>query len=45
MPQERSEKHEEARNSLPDELKAVFDSLVEDYKFAATVRHCRGDVS
>jgi hypothetical protein len=30
----RSEKHEQARNILPDELKPVFDELVEDYKFA-----------
>ena len=45
MTQERSEKHEEARNSLPDDLKPAFDSLVEDYKFAATVRHGRGYVS
>ena len=45
MTEERSEKHEEARNSLPDDLKPVFDNLVEDYKFAATVRHGRGYVS
>ncbi len=30
----RTEKHEQARNSLPDDLKPVFDELVEDYKFA-----------
>ena len=41
----RIEGYEEARNSLPDDLKPVFDSLVEDYKFAATVRHGRGYVS
>ena len=31
----RTEKHEEARNSLPAELQAVFDELVADYRFAA----------
>lgn len=35
----RSEKHEEARASLPDELKPIFDTFVEDYRFAATIRH------
>ena len=30
----RTAKHEEARNTLPDDLKPVFDELVEDYKFA-----------
>jgi hypothetical protein len=35
----RSEKHELARNSLPDDLKPVFDELVADYKFSAAVRH------
>jgi hypothetical protein len=35
----RSEKHERARNSLPDELKAVFDDFVADYQFAGTKRH------
>jgi hypothetical protein len=35
----RSEKHERARNSLPEDLRAVFDELVTDYKFAATKRH------
>jgi|GEM_PF-4796937 len=28
----RSEKHETARNSLPDDLKPIFDDLVEDYQ-------------
>ena len=45
MTQERSEKHEEARSSLPDDLKPVFDSLVEDYKFAATVRYGKPYIS
>ncbi|NLS93180.1 MAG: hypothetical protein GXX96_13570 [Planctomycetaceae bacterium] len=35
----RSEKHEAARNTLPDELKPVFDDFVGDYKFAATKHH------
>ncbi len=35
----RSEKHEIARNSLPDELKPLFDQFVEDYKFAGTIHH------
>ena len=35
----RSEKHELARKSLPDELKTIFDSLVADYRFAATIQH------
>ena len=35
----RSEKHEDARNSLPDDLKSVFDQLVADYKYVATTRH------
>ena len=35
----RSLKHEEARNSLPDDLKSVFDQLVADYKYVATTRH------
>ena len=35
----RSEKHELARNSIPEELVPVFDQLVENYKFAATIHH------
>lgn len=35
----RTEKHELARNSLPDELKPVFDDFVTDYRFAATKHH------
>ena len=41
----RSEEHEGTRNSLPDDLKPVFDSLVEDYKFATTVRYGQGYVA
>ncbi len=36
---QRSEKHELARNSLPDDLKSVFDDFVTDYRFAATKHH------
>jgi len=36
---ERSEKHEKARDSLPEGLRTVFDDLVADYKFHATKRH------
>lgn len=32
---ERSQKHEETRAALPPELRAVFDELVADYRFAA----------
>lgn len=38
-PELRSEKHELARNSLPDELKPVFDDFVADYRFAGTKHH------
>lgn len=37
-PEKRTEKHEQARNSLPDELKPIFDDFVADYKFAA-IKH------
>ena len=33
------------RASLPDELKPVFDELVEDYKFATTKRYRQGYVA
>jgi hypothetical protein len=35
----RSAKHEDARNSLPTDLRPVFDAFVEDYKFAGTIHH------
>lgn len=35
----RSEKHEAVRQSLPDTLRPVFDQLVDDYRFAATIHH------
>ena len=37
--QPRTEKCEQARNSLPDELKPVFDDFVADYKFAGMKHH------
>lgn len=35
----RSEKHEQARSSLPEELRPIFDDFVDDYRFAATKHH------
>jgi hypothetical protein len=39
MSEERSQKCEQSRASLPDDLKPVFDALVKDYKFAAQVHY------
>jgi len=39
MAKDRTEKHEQARDTLPDDLKPVFDEFVADYKYAATCRH------
>jgi len=39
MTRNRTEKHEEARETLPDDLKPIFDEFVADYKYAATCRH------
>ena len=39
MTEKRSDKCELARNSLPEELRSVFDQFVEDYKFAGTIHH------
>ena len=41
----RSQKHEEARNTLPADLKPVFDEMVEDYKFATLKRYGSGYVA
>jgi hypothetical protein len=41
MAEKPSEKQIEARDSLPDELKSIFDEFVADYKYAATMRHGR----
>jgi hypothetical protein len=45
MTEKPSEKQIQARNSLPDELKPVFDEFVSDYIYAATLRHGRPYVS
>ena len=45
MEQKPSEKQIEARNSLPEELKPVFDDFVADYKYVATMRHGRPYIS
>ena len=34
-----SQKEKEARDSLPEELKPIFDDFVADYKYAVTIRH------
>lgn len=39
MTTRRSEKHGQTREALPVELRPVFDQLVEDYQFAATIHH------
>ncbi len=40
-----SEKEIEARNSLPEELKTVFDEFVSDYRYAATMRYGKPYIS
>jgi hypothetical protein len=45
MEQKQSEKQLEACNSLPENLKPVFDAFVADYKYAATMRHGRPYIS
>jgi len=45
MEEKQSEKYKEARNSLSDELKPIFDELVSHYKYATMRRHGRGYVS
>ena len=39
MTKERSEKHQQARDALPEDLRPVFDQLVDDYRFAAHTYH------
>lgn len=34
-----SEKHARAREALPDELRPIFDALVAEYKFLASIHH------
>lgn len=43
--QKRSPKHEDARQSLPEELRHVFDELVADYKFATIKQFGQGYVA
>jgi hypothetical protein len=38
-------KREDARNSLPGDLRPIFDEFVEDYKFATTKRFGQGYVA
>ena len=45
MTEKPTEKQIEARNSLPDELKPIFDDFVADYKYAATLRYGRPYIS
>ena len=45
MEQKRSEKELEARNSLPEELRPVFDEFVADYRYAAIGRHGKPYIS
>ena len=45
MAENPSEKQIEARISLPEKLKPVFDDFVADYKFAATLRHGKPYIS
>ena len=35
----RTKKYQQVRHSLPDELQPIFDTLVEDYKFATSRRY------
>jgi len=35
----RSEKYEQARSTLPETLRPIFDDFVADYKYHATSRH------
>jgi len=40
-----SEKQIEARNSLPEDLKPIYDDFVADYKYVATMRHGKPYIS
>lgn len=39
METKKTAKYEEARQSLPEELRPVFDELAQDYRFAAKRHH------
>ena len=45
MKEKQSQKQLEARDTLPDKLKPIFDELVSDYRYAATLRHGKPYVS
>jgi len=45
MTEKLSEKQIEARNSLPEELRPIFDDFVSDYRYAATLRHGKPYIS
>jgi hypothetical protein len=45
MPEARKPDRSTLRESLPNDLKAVFDELVTDYKFLSTKHHGRAFVS
>ena len=45
MDYKNSAKYKEARNSLSDDLKPIFDDFVADYRYVATLRHGRPYVS
>jgi len=45
MPEEKKPDHSKLRESLPDDLKPIFDDLVTDYKFLSTKHHGRAFVS
>ena len=45
MENQRSPREEEARNSLPDDLRPVFDYFVADYRFHGTKRHGKPYIS
>lgn len=40
-----SEKYIEAKNSLNDDLKPIYEEFVADYRYAATLRHGRPYIS
>jgi len=40
-----SEKHREARDGLSDELKPIFDDLVEEYRYHTSMRYGKPYVS
>lgn len=45
MADKRSEKDQEARDSLPEELRAAYDELVTDYRWSTVKRYGTGYVA